>query len=166
MHSFREEQRFAPWVYLLLIVTALAGLAGPPFAMALAGDASALTPVLLVELFVGALMALPLNLLFVVTEVAEQEVVVSFGRWFTLYRKRVALHDISEARPVYYRPIRDAGGWGIRWGRFEGKRCAFLNARGDRGVLLVYGTEKHLVIGSQEPEQLAHAIRKAAGMSR
>jgi hypothetical protein len=163
--NFREEQRFAPWVYWIAIGTAIAGLAGPPIAAMLAKDPSAIIPVLLVELFVAVLMALPFNMLFIVTQVTEQQVVVSFGRWFTIYRKRIQLHDIQEARPVYYRPIWDAGGWGIRRGRFEGKRCAFLNARGDRGVFLVYGSEKHLVIGSQEPEQLADVIRKGAGLS-
>ncbi len=166
MQGFREEQRFAPWVYWIAVITALAALIAPPVAATLARDPTAVIPVLLLELFVTALMALPFNLLFIVTEVTEQEVVVSFGRWFTFYRKRIRLDDIAEARPVYYRPIWDAGGWGIRWGRFEGKRCAFLNARGDRGVFLLYGSEKRLIIGSQEPEQLADAIRKAVGMSR
>lgn len=165
MQAFREEQRFAPWVYWIAVATAVAGLAGPPVAAMLAKDSSAIIPVLLLELFVTALMMLPFNLLFIVTEVTEQEVVVSFGRWFTFYRKRIRLDDIAEARPVYYRPIWDAGGWGIRRGRFEGKRCAFLNARGDRGVFLLYGSGKRLIIGSQEPEQLADAIRRAADMS-
>jgi hypothetical protein len=165
MTPFREEQRFAPWVYWFAVATALAGLAAPPVAAVQAGDPSAIIPVMLVELFVAALMALPFNLLFIVTELTEQEIVVSFGRWFTLYRRRIRLHDITEARPVYYRPLWDAGGWGIRRGRFEGKRCAYLNARGDRGVFLAYGSEKRLIIGSQEPEQLADAIRRAAGLS-
>jgi len=164
MTAFREEQHFAPWVYWMAAVTAVAALIAPPVAAALAKDPSAVIPVILVELFVAILVLLPFNLLFVVTEVTGQEVLVSFGRWFTLYRKRVQLHDIQESRPVYYRPLRDAGGWGIRWGRFEGKPCAFLNARGDRGVFLVHGSKKRLIIGSQEPEQLAEAIRRAAGM--
>ena len=166
MPGFREEQRFAPWVYWITVATAVAGLLGPPVAAMLARDFSAIIPVILVELFVAVLMFLPFNLLFIVTGVTEQELVVSFGRWFTLYRKRIRLDDISEVRSVYYRPIRDAGGWGIRWGRFEGKRCSFLNACGDRGVFLVYGSEKRLIVGSQEPEQLADAIRKAAGLQK
>jgi len=141
----------------------MAAIIAASVAATLPKEPSAVIPVVLIEVLVC--IAIPLNLLFVVTEVTEQEIVVSFGRGFTMYRKRVQLHDIRETRPVYYRPLRDAGGWGIRWGRFEGKRCAFLNARGDRGVFLVYGSEKRLVIGSQEPEQLADAIRKAAGLS-
>ncbi len=166
MPGFREEQHFAPWVYWIAALTALAAFIAPPVAATLAKDPSAIIPVLLLELLLATLMVLLFNILFLVTEVTEQEVVVSFGRWFTMYRKSIQLHDIQETRPVYYRPIWDAGGWGIRGGRFEGKRCAFLNARGDRGVFLVHGSEKRLIIGSQEPEQLAEAIRKAAGLSR
>jgi hypothetical protein len=166
MPAFKEEQGFAQWVYWIAAMTALAGLAAPPTAAALARDYSAVVPVILVELLMAILLLLPFNLLFLITKVGGQELVVSCGRWFTMYRKRIAFHDISEVRPVYYRPLRDAGGWGIRWGRFEGKRCAFLNARGDRGVFLVHGSEKRLIIGSQEPEQLAEAIRRAAGMTQ
>ena len=166
MPVFREEQRFAPWVYWISAGVVLAGLIAPLVAAQMDKDPSALLPVTLVEVFVAVLMVLLFSILFMVAEITEQEVVVSFGRWFPFYRKRIRLDDIAEARPVYYRPIWDAGGWGIRGGRFEGKRCAFLNARGDRGVFLLYGSEKRLIIGSQEPEQLADAIRKAAGMSR
>ncbi len=166
MTSFREEQCFAPWVYWILAATAVAAFAGPLVAVWLAGDEPAAIPVLLVELFAVALMFLPLNILVMVTEVNERELVVTFGRWFIMYRKRIQLDDISETRSVYYRPIWDAGGWGIRWGRFEGKRCSFLNARGDRGVFLVYGSGKSLIVGSQEPEQLADAIRKATDPQR
>ncbi len=166
MPGFREEQRFAPWVYWLAAAVALAAFIAPLVAARMAKDPSAFIPVILVELFVVALMLFPLNILFMITEVTDRGVVVSFGRWFPIYRRHIPLHDIQETRPVYYRPLWDAGGWGIRWGRFEGKRCTFLNARGDRGVYLVHGSEKRLIIGSQEPEQLAEAIRKAAGVSR
>jgi len=166
MPVFREEQHFAPWVYVILVFTAVAALTGPLVAAWLAHDPSATIPVLLVELFAGVVVLLPLNLLLMVTEVRDRELVVAFGRWFTMYRKRVPVHDITESRPVYYRPIRDAGGWGIRWGRFEGKRCTFLNVRGDRGVFLVYGSDKRLVVGSQEPERLADALNKARDLQK
>ena len=48
--------------------------------------------------FVAAMMLLPLNLLFMFTEVTEQEVVVSLGRWFTIYRRRIQPHNISECQ--------------------------------------------------------------------
>jgi hypothetical protein len=166
MPNFREEQHFAPWVYWIAAAVALAALIAPLVAAHMAKDPSACIPVILMEFFVAVLMLFPLNILFMTTEVVGREVVVSFGRWFPIYRRHIPLHDIQETRTVYYRPIWDAGGWGIRWGRFEGKRCAFLNARGDRGVFLALGSEKRLIIGSQEPERLADAIRRAAGMSR
>ena len=165
MVGFREEQSFAPWVYWMLALSLFAALVAPPVAAWLARDATAVIPVLLVECFVAVIMLLPVNMLFMVTEIADAMLVVRFGRWLTLYRKSIPLNDIADARPVYYRPIWDAGGWGIRWGKFEGKRCAFLNARGDRGVLVTRSSGKRLIVGSQEPERLADAIRKTAGLS-
>jgi hypothetical protein len=58
-----------------------------------------------------------------------------------------------------YRPIRDYGGWGIRYGR-GGKA---YNVSGNRGVMLELSDGQKLLIGSQRPEELANAINLALG---
>ena len=163
MPVFREEQRYPRWVYLL----AAAAFFGALFAEAVetlssgGGGPYEWIPGALA----GTLGILVINLLFMVTEVTRTELVVTMGRFFPLYRRRVALADILEVRAVTYRPLRDAGGWGIRWGRFEGSRCAFLNARGDRGVFLELRNGKRLIIGSQNAGALAEAVSREAGLS-
>lgn len=164
MPVFREEQRYPRWVYLL----AAAAFFGALFAEAVETLSSGRGggPYEWIPGVLGATAGmLILNLLFMATEVTRTELVVTMGRFFPLYRRRVALADILEVRAVTYRPLRDAGGWGIRWGRFEGIRCAFLNARGDRGVFLNLRNGKRLIIGSQNAEALAEAVSREAGLS-
>ncbi len=106
-----------------------------------------------------------LNILYFRTRVDAREIRVRFGALVPLYLRRVPVAQVRYARAITYRPLRDAGGWGIRWGRFEGERTSFLNARGRRGVL-VEGDGLRLVIGSARPEELAAAINEARASRR
>jgi hypothetical protein len=106
---------------------------------------------------VSAPFLLMVALLQMTTEVTATEVRVWFG-WLPVYRRAVPITAIRRYELLQYRPIRDHGGWGIRWGR-EGERV--LTARGDRGVRieLIDGTK--LLIGSQRPEELAETLERA-----
>lgn len=162
MPVFREDQTYARWVYPL----AAAAFFGMIFAQMAEGLSTgvwkggwALAGLNAFTVCGGLLV---LNVLYMSTEVTRTELVVTMGRFFPLYRRRVALADITEVRAVTYRPLRDAGGWGIRWGRFEGSRCAFLNARGDQGVLLELRNGKRLIVGSQDAGALEAAVLREA----
>jgi hypothetical protein len=99
------------------------------------------------------------NVLFMVTRVSTECVYVRFGWLFPMYVKRIPVQNIREARAITYRPILEAGGWGIRGGRIEGERSKVLNARGNEGVLLQ--TEKiPILIGSQQSADLLDAVQK------
>lgn len=100
-------------------------------------------------------LGLALNLLCQRTTVTETELSVSFGALFPLYRRRIPLADVASAEAVTYSPLADYGGWGIKWGQ-DG---AALNARGNRGVRLTLRNGKHVLIGSQNPDALAEAIK-------
>ena len=72
------------------------------------------------------------------------------------HRKWVILpfETIKKAAPVTYRPIRDYGGWGIRYGS-KGKA---YNISGNQGVLLEFTGSKPILIGSQRPRDLSTVI--------
>jgi len=76
-------------------------------------------------------------------------------RYFPLWRKTIRLADIAECTARTYRPIREYGGWGIRWAPRNGWA---YNVRGNRGVQLVLANGKRLLIGSERAEDLAAAI--------
>jgi hypothetical protein len=56
-----------------------------------------------------------------------------------------------------YRPLREYGGWGIRYGA-GGKA---YNVSGNRGVQLVLLSGRKILLGSQKPEELVLAIDRA-----
>lgn len=68
-------------------------------------------------------------------------------------------HDLSEiaaAEAVTYRPLRDFGGWGLRYGAL-GK---IYNAKGNEAVRLTFTSGRILHIGSQRAEELVRALTR------
>ena len=102
------------------------------------------------------LIGIGLPLLFykmkLLTEVRENGVYINF---VPLSRQTVLFESIVSCEVRMYRPMRDYGGWGVRYGR-AGKA---YNVSGNRGVQLKLSSGKGLLIGSQRPEELAHAIQ-------
>ena len=70
--------------------------------------------------------------------------------------KKIQLDNLKRHYVRTYDPIREYGGWGIKYG-FGGK---VYNVSGDRGVQLKFTNKKDLLIGSQKPEQLDSAIEQ------
>jgi hypothetical protein len=102
------------------------------------------------------LMGIGLPLLFykmkLLTEVKEDGVYINF---VPLSRQVMRFEDIVTCEVRTYRPLREYGGWGVRYGR-AGKA---YNVSGNRGVQLKLSSGKGLLIGSQRPEELAQAIQ-------
>jgi len=88
-----------------------------------------------------------------VTEVRSDDLYV---RSYPLHRSycNFPFDSIRSCHVQKYRPIRDYGGWGIRYG-LKGTAC---NVSGDRGVLLEFRDGSKLMTGSQQPEGLAAAM--------
>jgi len=86
------------------------------------------------------------------TEVREDGVHINF---VPLTRQTVLFGNIVSCEVRTYRPMREYGGWGVRYGR-AGKA---YNVSGNRGIQLKLSSGKGLLIGSQRPEELAQAIQ-------
>ncbi len=84
-----------------------------------------------------------------------------YYRYFPLHWKfrRIAPEELAGFAAHTYRPLRDYGGWGVRWGQ-AGKA---YNVSGNRGVMLDLADGRKLLIGSQNPEQMAEAMGLAFG---
>lgn len=162
---FSETQRFrqtALWVVMGVVVALLAALL--IFLFVHLGQTQ--------EASLGARLALLIPLLVMVgvgvlIYAAKMETQVRDGRVFVrlspFHRafKEFRAEAITSAAPITFRPLRDWGGWGIRWSS-RGK--AYI-VSGNRGVLLQFHDGKPLCIGSQRPDELAAAINRllAAG---
>jgi len=157
---YRQVQRaLRPWLGLLALV--LAGLAwwafvqqvvlGVPFGTRPAPDAVVGT------LFVLFGLAFPVVVLVarLVVEVRAEDLLVGL---VPFARRIVPLERIRSAEAVTYRPVREYGGWGVRW--LPGRWWAWT-ARGNRGVRLVLDGGEQLLLGSDDPEALTAAILAA-----
>ena len=87
-----------------------------------------------------------------VTEVRERELVVVLrGLWRA---RHVPLGEILSVQTTTFDPERDYGGFGIRSGRFA---TAYIGS-GRRGVRLQLASGAAMVVGSQQPEELANLL--------
>ncbi len=108
-----------------------------------------------------ALATLPLAVLAVIWAIFRLEThVASDGTLTVRFRPFPATvlpsSEISTVEAICYRPLRDFGGWGIRYGA-KGK---MLNARGNRAVRVKLTSGDTLFVGSQYPDKLALALGK------
>jgi hypothetical protein len=80
-------------------------------------------------------------------------------RMWPLYRRTVAVGDISAVEAVTYRPILEFGGWGVRYSM---KRRAWgYTVSGKEGVQVELSNGKKILMGSEQNTRLAAAIEQA-----
>jgi hypothetical protein len=156
-------QRFRqPWLWLL--IAGIFGVTvwgfvqqiilGRPF-----GQNPAPDTVMMIIAFVFGL-ALPVLFLAanLTTEVRSDGLYVRFFPFHLSFRQ-IRAERLAKYEVQTYRPTKDYGGWGIRYGR--GSKA--YNVSGNRGVMLELSDGQRLLVGSQKPEDLASAISLAFG---
>lgn len=154
---FEETQYFPSFIYVLLVISLIAELLIVGTAMVNAGE-SAQTNFAIVA-FGVVITCFVFNMLVLRTRVDASEIYICLG-WLPIFWTRIPLSSVEEPRVVTYHPLRDAGGWGMRFGRFEGAACRYWNARGNQGVF--FATAKHrYIIGSQQSENLYRALSRS-----
>jgi hypothetical protein len=164
MVYFREVQPIRQWWISLLLAVPLVFLSNGFYQQAVLGrpwgNRPMSTPAFAVLLGAFALFVVWLHLVRLVTEVRDDELVIRYaGLWPT---RRITFPEIVSAQDVTYSPILDYGGWGVRWG-WDGSRV--YNAKGNKGVKLVFRYGKPVVVGSQRSRELAEAIHARLGQS-
>lgn len=154
---FEEQQRFTqPWLWVLL--AALVGLMGWGFVQQIVlGQPWGTNPAPdLVLWILCPLVGLGIPAFFLAlrldTVVTDEELRVRLRpfRW-----RRIPLASVRRCEARTYRPLREYGGWGLRYG---GKRGWAYNVKGNRGVQLELEDALPLLIGSQRSDALAAAI--------
>ena len=153
---FREDQEFRqPWLWILLV--ALTAFAAGIVSVSLAqqpADSRGTWTVALMGVGVPVAAAVLLYVLKLSVSIDDRYLHV---RYFPLLRRDIPLEDIVHFEVRTYRPIREYGGWGIRYS--FGRGMAF-NVSGNRGVQLELKNGKRVLIGSQRPEELAAALAR------
>ena len=137
---YREVQRFRQW----WLWTLLGGIALP---MLLLGPVS--WPGLAI---IGAVAAF-LYSLRLETEVRTDGIYLKMWPLHWSFR-RISWSEIDQYELRTYRPLREFGGWGIRW--VPGKLA--YNVSGNQGVWIQRTNERSILIGSQRVEEVVTAI--------
>jgi hypothetical protein len=86
------------------------------------------------------------------TELREDGLQIRFSPF---YRRFIGLQDIQSFTVKEYHPLKDYGGWGVKW---SSKHGMAYNVSGNRGVQLELRDGTRVLIGSQKPELLANAL--------
>ena len=162
-NRYFEIQKFNQrWIWILLIGGSVAAVAyfgyamvqqlvhGQPWgdrpmsdlALAIVGPATMLFMIGLTYFF---------YVMKLITEVRSDGLYI---RFYPMSQRVISYETITSCVPRKYSPIREYGGWGIRWGR-SGRA---YNVSGNQGVQLKLSDEKPLLIGSLRPGELANAI--------
>jgi hypothetical protein len=140
---FREVQRFRqPWIWALLGGIALLMLVLGPISWG---------GLLVVGAVAGFVYSLRLK-----TEVRADGIYIKMWPIHRSFR-RIPWSEIEHYEVKQYRPLREFGGWGIRWA--PGKLA--YNVRGNRGVWIERTNERSVLVGSQYPEEFAEAVDEA-----
>jgi hypothetical protein len=162
--TFREVQGLRQWWLWVLLLATAAGTVGVfgygIYAQVIEGRPWGDNPMsdtaLIVTGIVTSILAIGVAAVILsarlITEVRSDGLYVRFFpiRWFAIPYTTIASYQSKT-----YHPIRDYGGWGIRWGR-EGK--AYI-AGGTEGLDLLLNDGKRILIGSRRLQELEAAVR-------
>lgn len=156
--AFREVQRFRQkWLWAVLLVSTLPVLLfvvvdlWRPLVTWTITTSDLIGLVFCVVVVIGALWFMAAVKL--VIEVRREVLYVHF--WPV--RKQIPYTEIIRCEARTYAPIKEYGGWGIRWS-LRGRGKAY-NVSGKEGVQLEFKNGKRLLLGSQRAGELEAAIR-------
>ena len=138
--AYREMQRFRQrWLWILLGGIALLMLV--------------LGPISWLGLVIIGVVAAFLYSLRLETEVRADGIYLKMWPIHRSYR-RIAWSDIEQYESRTYSPLRDFGGWGIRWA--PGKIA--YNVRGNQGIWFERTNRRSVLVGSRHVEEFVRAI--------
>jgi hypothetical protein len=155
---YSERQRFRQWWLWVLVLIGPAISVWAIFQQLVMGSPFGNNPapdyvLVVLVVIVGGGLPLFMYSTGLDTEVRDCGTCIRFRPF---HRKWVVFgfESIQKAEASTYSPLKDYGGWGIRYGR-KGKA---YNVSGNKGVLLTLRDGKNVLIGSKNHEVLCSAI--------
>jgi hypothetical protein len=158
MAQFREEQHFA-WFWIAMFCGPALIVGYGLYRQVWLNQPFVSGALLWPAFAVAVVVAVWLWRLKLVTEVRDDGLFICFV-W--LWPERTIPWDqIRSVETRTYRPIRDFGGYGVRWAA----RGIVYHARGNQGARLVLASGERVLVGSQRAADLAHAIAERTGLT-
>lgn len=166
---FIETQKFDQlWIRLLVFLTTVPLLGMLAFGiyrqiiLGIPYGSKPMPDAVLIIIFVFILLlTVALNGLFLtlklITEVTDEGLSYRFPP-LIMKNRIIPKGEISEYTIRKYSPIREYGGWGIRWG--SGRTGNAYNVKGNMGLQLQLRNGKKVLFGTQRPEAFLAAVEK------
>jgi len=162
---FNEQQRFKQWWLWLILLAINATLLFGLYKQLFTQEQFGANPMDDSTLLIVSAFTFAISILFFCfrldTRIDEEGVYVRFFP-FHLSFKHYSWANISNAAVRQYNPIREYGGWGLRFGLF-GKA---YNVSGDYGLQLIFPDRQKLLIGTGKPEKLKKALENISPLKR
>ena len=156
---YSEKQRFRQWWIWVIVLIAPVILLSSLVVQLVTGSLIGDNPINSYSLFFAFMFTISVPFLLYIlelrTEVRMDGVLIRFRPF---HRKDIVFkfESIQKAENITYSPIKDYGGWGIRYGR-GGKA---YNVSGNKGVMISPKGGKKILIGSRNSEQLCSVINQ------
>ncbi len=164
---YKESQKFkepAIWIGLIISGLVVIGIFGLGFyRQIIQGRQFGNNPMsdtgLIVTLTLVLILFLLMFLLFgfanLTTEIDRHRIAFRFFPFHYKFQQ-IGWNKIEKFEVITYKPIRDYGGWGIKFGK-NGKA---YNVAGNRGLQLQLKSGKNILIGTQKPDELSDFLSK------
>jgi hypothetical protein len=164
---YNETQKLSqPWIWIVAIISGLLaiGLSGAGvYEQIIQGQKSGIYPmsedrlifvfILLLILFISIYLLLVFSKL---TTIIDKNAINYKYFPFHLKFRSISWNEIEQYDVITYNPIKDYGGWGIRFGK-KGKA---YNVSGNKGLLLYLKTGKRILIGTKKDIELADFLSR------
>ena len=162
MTQFRETQYFRQkWLWAIIIFFPAFSLYGI-YEQIIMGNPIGDKPIsdnglIWFTILIGVGLPLLFYIIQLKTRVSEEGLHYQF---FPIHLKErtIPFKDIESFKARKYSPLKEFGGWGIRFG-FEGKA---YNVSGEEGLQLVLKNKRKVLFGSRKAKELEKAMKKAS----
>jgi len=149
---YHEEQQFSPAIKSVMIFFDFAVVLFLVFVLRSQPLGSPTVIALIISTVISGMATALILCMKLIVDVTQEGISIRFTPFMN---RKIAFSEIKNFEATTYRPIAEYGGWGIRMGL---KGMAY-NASGNRGVQLELLNNKRVLIGSQNADALAAAIR-------
>ncbi len=153
---FKEEQSFVgTWMWYLIMGISVLSICGAGVGLIYTSRSEGVISLIISAIVTGGILAI-FYTSKLHTSIDQNTLYYHFSP-FVGSEKKITKEDVKEIYVRTYKPIREYGGHGYRY-RFRSGRA--LNISGNKGLQLVLTNNKRILIGTQKPEEMKHAVRR------
>lgn len=154
---FKEEQTFVgTWIFYLVLGIVIIAIIGTILPLLMNGGKEQSMAGVIIGTLSGAGVICLLSFSKLRVTIDEHAIYYQYPP-FIVKKKKLIQADIKDLHVRTYQPIREYGCWGYRI-RPGGRKA--LNVSGNKGLQLTLANGKDLLIGTQRPEAINHAVKR------